>query len=120
MIQASEAFKEALAAWAQKNDVSMADVIRRSVAAHIGYDLAAEPATRRGGRIYATEAERKEAQKVREKQRREINKAIMAALKNNDTEKLAELRNALLGTTTEDEPTEEPTDDEEPTEEPTE
>lgn len=61
VLQASEAFKEALGNYAAENNLAMAEVIRQAVADRIGYDYQNEPARPRTTK-YATEAERKAAQ----------------------------------------------------------
>lgn len=94
VLQASEAFKEALAAYATMNGTSMAQVIRESVAEHVGYDLANEPATQRTTR-YASVEERKAAQLERAKTRRHIEKEIRIAVKAKDFEKAARLAEDL-------------------------
>lgn len=60
VLQASEAFKEALGNYAAENNLAMAEVIRQAVADRIGYDYQNEPARPRATK-YATEAERKAA-----------------------------------------------------------
>lgn len=82
VLQASEALKEALQQYAQDNDVSMAEVIRRAVANEIGYDYAGEEKPRRAGRKYANEEERKQANldraKIKRQIQKEINEAVMS------------------------------------------
>lgn len=79
VLQASEAFKEALAEHAQLNATSMAAVIREAVSAVIGYDLASEPANIRTTR-YGTEKERKQAALARATVKRHVQKAISEAV----------------------------------------
>lgn len=43
VLQASEGFKDALGKYASENKTSMAEVIRKAVAAMIGYDLSLDP-----------------------------------------------------------------------------
>lgn len=59
VLQASSAFKEALAAYAQANDQSLAEVIRQAVASAIGYDMATDPKTIRTTKYDSPEAQKK-------------------------------------------------------------
>lgn len=96
MLQASDAFKEALGKYAQAHGLSMAEVIRRGVAVMINYDLASEPPRATGGRkIYASAEERAKAALERAKVRREIEKQIRAALDKNDFETAKSLNEEL-------------------------
>jgi hypothetical protein len=60
VIHASDAFKDALGKWAADHNESMSEVIRQSVAKHIGYDITQEPARTRTPK-YATPEEAKRA-----------------------------------------------------------
>jgi hypothetical protein len=80
VFQTSVAFKEALAAYAQAHDISVADVVRTAVAAHIDYDIASEPPSERV-RKYATKAERDKEMRRRAKERRDNERAIVEAVR---------------------------------------
>lgn len=77
--QFSEALDAELLAFAEERDTSKADIIRKAVAAWIGYDLDAEPSGERR-RKYATIQERNDAMKARAKEKREINKQLLRAI----------------------------------------
>ncbi len=59
VLQASSALKEALGDYAQEHNESMAETIRRAVAALIGYDLANDPKTVRTTKYDSPEAQKK-------------------------------------------------------------
>jgi hypothetical protein len=82
MIVISEAQKDALGEYATKHNKSIAAVVRESIAVRIGYDLAAEakPIETRGRpRKYASDAERKEANRARSAEQRKLVKQLLDA-----------------------------------------
>jgi hypothetical protein len=78
MFPAPLALREALAEYAQQNNVSAASVARQAIADAIGFDLISTPSAPRT-RKYKNELERKEAQKVLQTEKRLRVKAAMIA-----------------------------------------
>lgn len=72
IMQSSFEFKEAVATYAQRNNVSVAEVIREAVAAVIGYDLSKDSISSGRPRTYANAEERKKAQSDRQKKKRAV------------------------------------------------
>lgn len=79
LFTSTEAFKEALATYAQNHHVSVAWVIREAVSQYIKYDLSAEEIVD-GRRKYASKEERQEAQKLRSRTERAEVAKLLAAL----------------------------------------
>ena len=80
VFQLSDSFKDHLATWAQTNNRSVSDVIREAVAQFTDYDLEGEPETERR-RKYATLQERNDAMKARAKERRDIQRELVEAIR---------------------------------------
>ena len=78
MFTLSEGLREALDEYSGTHQVSRAAVIREAIAAHIGYDLAAEPKAPRRKK-YANPEARKAAQRERDKVKRGMMKSIIDA-----------------------------------------
>lgn len=99
MFPMSDGLYSALGEAAQKRGVSMAQLLRESVAKTISYDLKAEPAPTRAKK-YASAEERIAAQKERNKAKKNREKAVLARLQamadkgELDPETLAMLRKA--------------------------
>ena len=99
MFPISVEMKDALGQWATKQDISVAEAIRRAIAAQIGYDY-----THKSGagapKKYANEEERKKAQRQREKDKRVLVRKLLeerkaAIAQNERREGAAALRNSL-------------------------
>lgn len=76
--QLTLALKEALDTFSTKAGKDVAAVIRESIASHIGYDLSIEPVVKRGKPSkYATEAERKAAEKARRDEQNALKKKLL-------------------------------------------
>lgn len=96
VLQASEALKEALGKYAQANGLSMAEVIRQSVADRIGYDLTAEPVRVGGGhRKYESPEARAKAALERAARRRKLQKEIQQAIDAGDFDTAKSLNEEL-------------------------
>lgn len=76
---ASEELEAAYKAQAAEEKISASELVRKAVAAYIGYDLDGEPAAERR-RKYANKAERDKAMRERAKSKRATTKAIMDAI----------------------------------------
>lgn len=87
MIVISEAQKDALGVYAMKHDRSIASVVREAIASQIGYDFSTEvkPVETRGRpRKYATDEERKNANKVRAAAQRQLVKQLLSAYRSGE------------------------------------
>ncbi len=79
MVKASDPFKDAVAAYAFKNNLTMSDVVRNSVADVIGYDLSGDDALEGRGRPteYANDKQRKDAANRRARERAELHRKLV-------------------------------------------
>lgn len=78
MIGIPVGLKLKLEAVAKEREISVATIVRNAIAGAVGYTLA--PTTERTKK-YASEAERKEAQKAKNKERRDLLKVLMQRYK---------------------------------------
>jgi len=95
MFTCSSDLKEALGAYAARNQSSMADVVRQAVAAYIDYDLDQEEKPTRRGTKYANPEERKKAMLQRAKARRQLASQLVAAY---DAEEKKRVMEAMVRT----------------------
>lgn len=76
----SDAMIEALDGEAKKQKVSRSELVRAAVADFIAYDLDAEPATVKRSK-YATKEERDAEMRRRAKERRDVTRAVVNAMR---------------------------------------
>lgn len=90
LITCSEPFKEALGEYAQKNNVSVAWVIREATARMIGYSFSEEESIVDGRKKYNSVEERKEAQKQRAKEQKVMVNKLLELYKAEERKQMIE------------------------------
>lgn len=90
LFQTSQAFKDKIGEYANQHNMSMAAVIREAIAAKIDYDLSKDVEVLGRPKRYATDDDRKAAQRDRARVDRDTMKKLLALYQREQREKDAQ------------------------------